>query len=71
MCHRLDGEGTKVGPDLTVEGTRGRDVPWLIGHFKDPPAYVPGSIMPSFKNLTDEQLSALTAFLENQRGEAK
>jgi mono/diheme cytochrome c family protein len=71
ICHRLDGEGNKVGPDLTVEGTRGRSAAWLIGHFKNPPAYVPGSIMPSFKNLTDEQLSALTAFLESQNGRAK
>jgi mono/diheme cytochrome c family protein len=71
MCHRLDGEGGKVGPDLTVEGTRGRTAEWLTGHFKDPGKYVPGSIMPSFKNLTDEQLSALTAFLESQTGGAK
>jgi len=71
ICHRLDGEGTKVGPDLTVEGTRGRSAAWLVGHFKNPAAYVPGSIMPSFKNLTDEQLSALTAFLESQMGGAK
>jgi len=68
ICHRLDGQGTKVGPDLTVEGTRGRSASWLIGHFKNPAAYVPGSIMPPFKNLTDEQLRALTAFLQNQRG---
>jgi len=68
ICHQLDGEGTKVGPDLTVEGTRNRSVDWLIGHFKNPTAYVPGSIMPSFKNLTDEQLNALTAFLESQKG---
>jgi mono/diheme cytochrome c family protein len=71
ICHRLDGEGTKVGPDLTVEGTRGRSPAWLIGHFKNPAAYVPGSIMPSFQNLTDEQLSALTAFLESQKGGVK
>jgi mono/diheme cytochrome c family protein len=70
-CHQLDGEGTKVGPDLTVEGTRGRSADWLVGHFKNPSAYVAGSIMPSFKNLTDEQLSALTAFLESQKGNAK
>ena len=70
-CHRLDGEGTKVGPDLSVEGNRGRTAPWLIGHFKSPGAYVPGSIMPPFKNLTDEQLDALTTFLLSQRGDAK
>ena len=68
ICHQLDGDGTKVGPDLTFEGTRGRTSAWLVGHFKDPSSYVPGSVMPSFKNLTDEQLSALTAFLESQKG---
>jgi mono/diheme cytochrome c family protein len=69
MCHRLDGEGGEVGPDLSVEGTRGRSEDWLIGHFKNPSAYTPGSIMPSFKNLTDEQLQALTAFLMNQKAQ--
>lgn len=70
-CHRLDGEGTKVGPDLTDEGKRGRSDQWLIGHFKNPTAYSPGSIMPSFKNLKDEQLQALVAFLQNQKGSRK
>jgi cbb3-type cytochrome oxidase cytochrome c subunit len=60
-----------VGPDLTVEGTRDRSAAWLIGHFKDPASYVAGSVMPSFKNLTDEQLSALTASLESQKGGEK
>lgn len=70
-CHRLDGEGTKVGPDLTHEGARGRSNAWLIGHFKDPPAYSPGSLMPPFKNLTDEQLQALVAFLQSQKRSGK
>jgi cbb3-type cytochrome oxidase cytochrome c subunit len=60
-----------VGPDLTVEGTRGRTNEWLTGHFKDPPAYVHGSIMPAFGNLTDEQLQALTVFLQNQKGDRR
>ena len=68
MCHQLEGEGGRVGPDLTVEGRRGRADEWLIGHFKDPPKYVSGSIMPPFKNLTDAQLQALTVFLQNQKG---
>ena len=68
MCHQLDGEGGKVGPDLTVEGTRGRTREWLIGHFKDPPAFTPGSIMPLFTNLTDDQLEALATFLQYQKG---
>jgi len=69
MCHQLNGEGGKVGPDLTLEGTRGRSEDWLISHFKDPTAYSPGSTMPPFQNLTDAQLKALTAFLESQKGQ--
>ena len=68
ICHRLNNEGGKVGPDLTVEGNRERTDEWLMGHFKDPPAYTHGSIMPAFKNLTDQQLKALTAFLQSQKG---
>lgn len=67
-CHQLDGEGGKVGPDLTLEGARGRSDEWLVGHFKDPSAYTPGSVMFSFKQLTDVQLRALTAFLQSQNG---
>ena len=67
-CHQLNGKGGKVGPDLTKEGTRGRSDAWLIGHFKTPAAYSPGSSMPSFKNLTNHQLRALTAFLRSEKG---
>jgi mono/diheme cytochrome c family protein len=65
-CHRLNGEGGKVGPDLTVEGTRGRTRDWLVGHFKKPSSYTPGSMMPDFTNLTDEQLEAFSTFLLKQ-----
>lgn len=68
MCHQLDGEGGTLGPDLTFQGSRGRTDDWLTGHFKDPPAYTEGSLMPSFENLTEEQLRALVAFLQNQKG---
>jgi mono/diheme cytochrome c family protein len=70
-CHQLNGEGGAVGPDLTAEGTRGRTNEWLIGHFKDPSAYVHASVMPAFSNLTDQQVKALTAFLQNQKGDGR
>lgn len=70
-CHRLDRQGGKDGPDLTYEGTRKRTDAWLVGHFKDPQAYSPGSMMPPFKNLTEKQLQALTAFLQSQKGPHK
>ena len=71
MCHQLDGQGGKVGPDLSYEGTRGRSDAWLLGHFRNPPAYTPGSIMPSFRNLTPKQLEALVTFLQSQEGPKK
>jgi len=70
-CHQLNGKGTAVGPDLTLEGDRRHTDAWLIGHFKDPPAYTPGSIMPPFGNLTAAELQALTLFLQTQKGPAK
>jgi cbb3-type cytochrome oxidase cytochrome c subunit len=51
MCHQLNGEAGNVAPNLTVEGTRGRTEEWLVGHFKDPPAYTPGSLMPALPEL--------------------
>lgn len=70
-CHQLDGMGGTVAPDLTTEGDRGRTDAWLTGHFKDPPAYTPGSIMPSFESLTAVQLEALTVFLQNEKAAAR
>ncbi|MBI4165209.1 MAG: c-type cytochrome [Acidobacteria bacterium] len=67
-CHRLNGEGGEGGPDLPLEGARGRTDEWIIGHFKDPAVYTPGSLMPAYDNLTDEQLTALTGFLQSQMG---
>jgi mono/diheme cytochrome c family protein len=67
MCHRLEGEGGKVGPDLTFEGNRGRSAEWLTGHFKNPVVFTKGSIMPSFKNLSDPQLQALVVFLQSRK----
>jgi mono/diheme cytochrome c family protein len=66
-CHSLNGRGGTVAPDLAMEGTRGRSNAWLIGHFKDPQAYSPASVMPSFAGLTHRQLQVLATFLQNQK----
>jgi mono/diheme cytochrome c family protein len=71
MCHQLNGEGGKVGPDLSTEGERGRTDEWLEGHFKQPSAFSKGSLMPAFKNLKDDQLHSLVAFLQNQKKSKK
>ncbi|MGH9413316.1 MAG: cytochrome c [Terriglobales bacterium] len=67
MCHKYDGKGGDVGPDLSIEGTRGRTDAWLIGHFRDPAKYSPGTVMPDFKNLTPSQLQALVAMLQHSK----
>jgi mono/diheme cytochrome c family protein len=70
-CHRLHGEGGRVGPDLSDEGDRGRSNAWMIGHFKNPGAFVPGSLMPATINLNADQLLALTEFLQDQHRETR
>jgi len=61
-CHIISGIGGTTGPDLTRVGSR-RDRAWLIGHFRDPKAYVPGSAMPSFGHLSEQQLNDLTDYM--------
>ena len=69
-CHSyLDtGGGFPGAPDLTEEGTRGRGVQWQIDHLECPSCEVPGSPMPPFAALTEEQLNQLAVFLEASKG---
>jgi ubiquinol-cytochrome c reductase cytochrome b subunit len=60
-CHRIHGEGTLVGPDLSYVGDS-RSEDWLIRHFKNPRAVVPSSIMPAF-TLNEQELKQLTAYM--------
>jgi ubiquinol-cytochrome c reductase cytochrome b subunit len=62
-CHRIHGEGTQVGPDLSYVGDI-RDADWLIRHFKDPQAVVPDSMMPAY-SLSDTEREQLTAYMLN------
>lgn len=65
-CHRIHGEGEAEGPDLSYVGDR-RDREWLIRHFRDPEALVPGSKMPDF-GFNDQELNNLTAYMLSLRG---
>ena len=60
-CHRIHGSGGAVGPDLSHVGQI-RDRDWLIRHFKDPRAVVPGSIMPAYP-LNPPEMGDLTDYL--------
>ena len=60
-CHRIHGEGGSFGPDLSYIGKE-RDREWLIRHFKNPQAVVPGSAMPPF-DLDEPSLNKLADYL--------
>lgn len=69
-CHMINGVGGTSGPDLTAVGSR-RDREWLLGHFKDPKAYVPNSAMPSFGHLSEKDLNDLTDYMVELKGKSK
>ncbi|TAN41307.1 MAG: c-type cytochrome, partial [Nitrospirae bacterium] len=60
-CHSLNGIGGATGPDLTHVGSK-RDRAWLIGHFKDPDAYVKNSAMPKVE-ATDAEIGQLADYM--------
>ncbi|MCG3179791.1 MAG: hypothetical protein BIFFINMI_02135 [Phycisphaerae bacterium] len=74
-CHRLHGVGGQLGPALDNEGLKTRHTQpmadvvgeptlanWLVQHFADPQAVVPGSRMPP-PHLTARQTEALTVYM--------
>jgi menaquinol-cytochrome c reductase cytochrome b/c subunit len=71
-CHTYDGTGASAlgAPDLTEEGNRNRGIQWQIDHLENPSAITPGSAMPSFAGLGEENLRNLAIFLEASRGES-
>ncbi len=62
-CHALNGVGGTTGPDLTHVGSR-RDADWIYKHFKNPDALTPGSFMPTFGHLPEDDLKTLSEYLE-------
>jgi cytochrome c2 len=62
MCHKLEGVGGKMGPDLSDEGDKGRNEEWLMKYFKDPKSVMPEAKMRPVKG-TDEELKALVAYM--------
>jgi mono/diheme cytochrome c family protein len=61
-CHKLNGVGGSIGPDLSEEGAIHRAPEWLERHFLDPKAVSRGSAMPNF-HFTKEQARALTFYM--------
>lgn len=69
-CHTYLGTGNAAGaPDLTEEGKKGKGLQFQIDHLRDPRSTTPGSTMPPFASLGDENLRKLAIFLEASKGE--
>ena len=69
-CHIYLGDGSpNLGaPDLTDAGSKGKGVEWQVEHLKCPSCVTPGSPMPAFANLGDENLRQIAVFLEASKG---
>ena len=70
-CHRISGQGSTIGPDLSTVGDR-RSINFLESFTSDPKTVFAGSTMPAFKDkLTQEQVHDIAAYLVNQKGAAQ
>lgn len=54
----------RTGPDLSNEGGKHPNA-WHIAHFKNPRHTTPGSVMPPFNYLKDDELEALVAYIQS------
>jgi menaquinol-cytochrome c reductase cytochrome b/c subunit len=69
-CHTYLGAGSSNlgAPNLSAEGAKGRGIEWQVAHLKNPSSKTPGSPMPSFAALGDENLLKIATFLEASKG---
>jgi len=69
-CHNYLGDGAEgPGPDLTEVGTQGKGEDYWVEWVRNPQSIKPGSPMPAFPTLTDQQLRDIAIFLEASKGE--
>lgn len=62
-CHRLDGSGGDMGPDLSTVRTY-RDKPYLVDYIRDPSVLNKDASMPTFKeSLSAAQIEDLARYL--------
>ena len=70
-CHTYLGTGSSNlgAPNLSEEGKKGRGIDFQIRHLKDPRSVTPGSLMPSFASLGEDNIRKIAIFLEASKGE--
>ena len=69
-CHLYLGTGSaNLGaPDLSAEGSKNRGIQFQVDHLKCPSCVNPGSPMPPFAALGEDNLHKLATFLEASKG---
>ena len=68
-CHTYLSEGAQgPGPELTDVGKKKKGVDYWVRWIRNPDELKPGSAMPGFPTLTDDQLRELGVFLEASKG---
>ena len=66
-CHMIDGEGPRIGPDLSHEGSR-HDAMWLREWITDPTSVQFDATMPPFGDRLDEkQMTAIVNYLASRK----
>ena len=67
-CHKINGQGGSLGPDLTSVGTR-HNLNFFAPFISDPGTVITGASMPGFHNtLSQDQINDLAAYLSSLRG---
>jgi ubiquinol-cytochrome c reductase cytochrome b subunit len=64
-CHKIEGRGGAIGPELAPQRLRGKSGQWLITQIRDPKAHNPATIMPAFSSATDKQVNDVADFLKS------
>ena len=65
-CHVYGDEGTQSlgAPDLTHQGQRQRGADWIADYIRAPKETNPQALMPSYAQISDDDLRELAEFLE-------
>jgi ubiquinol-cytochrome c reductase cytochrome b subunit len=67
FCHRIDGAGEAVGPDLTHIGSK-RDAKWLREWISDPSRLDVVASMPGFsERLSEREITAISGYLSRRK----
>jgi cytochrome c553 len=69
-CHTYLGTGSSNlgAPDLSEEGAKGRGLRFQVDHLRCPSCVTPGSPMPPFASLGDDNIRKIAIFLEASKG---